>query len=68
MEWLKCFHEDTGGCNSMQVYLFVFLTIYRYGQYLGEASNFGVKKGLAMGCGMAFLQLVVFASYTLAFW
>ncbi|CAB4012995.1 Multidrug resistance 1 [Paramuricea clavata] len=40
----------------------------RYGQFLAEASRFGVKKGLAMGCGMGFLQLVVFGSYTLAFW
>ncbi|XP_046851815.1 ATP-dependent translocase ABCB1-like [Xenia sp. Carnegie-2017] len=40
----------------------------RYEERLANASEFGVKKGLAMGCGMGFLQFVVFASYTLAFW
>lgn len=53
----RCAHANYSLCNKT-----------RYAQYLSEASNFGVKKGLAMGCGMGFLQIVVFGSYTLAFW
>ncbi|XP_068702225.1 ATP-dependent translocase ABCB1-like [Montipora foliosa] len=42
--------------------------IDRYASHLGEAKDFGIKKGLTSGLGMAFFQLIMFGSYALAFW
>ncbi|XP_048589318.1 ATP-dependent translocase ABCB1 isoform X2 [Nematostella vectensis] len=40
----------------------------RYNSHLGEAQAFGVKKGLSTGLGFGFFQLIMFGSYSLAFW
>lgn len=42
--------------------------IERYASHLGEARDFGIKKGVMSGLGMAFFQLIMFGSYSLAFW
>ena len=41
---------------------------FRYSSHLGEARDFGTKKGLMSGFGMGFFQVIVFGSYALAFW
>ncbi|KAJ7379512.1 ABC transporter B member 11 [Desmophyllum pertusum] len=42
--------------------------IVRYSSHLGDARDFGIKKGFMSGLGMGFLQVVMFGSYALAFW
>lgn len=42
--------------------------IARYSSHLGEARDFGIKKGVMSGLGMAFFQVIMFGSYALAFW
>lgn len=41
---------------------------FRYSSHLGEARDFGTKKGLMSGFGMGFFQVIMFGSYALAFW
>lgn len=41
---------------------------YRYSSCLGEARDFGIKKGVMSGLGMGFFQIMMFGSYALAFW
>ena len=40
----------------------------RYSSHLGEARDFGIKKGYMSGLGFGFFQIITFASYSLAFW
>ncbi|KAK3736374.1 hypothetical protein QZH41_006151 [Actinostola sp. cb2023] len=40
----------------------------RYTSNLDEAQAYGIKKGLSMGLGFGFFQLIMFSSYALAFW
>jgi len=42
--------------------------IERYSSHLGDARDFGIKKGVMSGLGMGFFQLIMFGSYALAFW
>ncbi|KAL9972823.1 hypothetical protein ACROYT_G019202 [Oculina patagonica] len=42
--------------------------IVRYTSHLGDAKDFGTKKGLMSGLGMGFFQVIMFGSYALAFW
>ena len=42
--------------------------VLRYSKNLGAAKDFGIRKGMFSGFGMAFLFFVLFGSYALAFW
>ena len=42
--------------------------LFRYNKNLDNAKDFGIKKGLFAGTGMAFFFFVIFGSYALAFW
>jgi len=41
---------------------------FRYRKNLGEAKDFGIRKGIISGAGMGFLFFIFFATYALAFW
>jgi len=46
----------------------MFAFCCRYGRHLVDAKDFGIRKGMITGSGMAFLFFVMFATYALAFW
>lgn len=41
---------------------------FRYSENLVYAKNAGVKRGLVTGVGMGLMWLIIYASYSLAFW
>jgi len=41
---------------------------FRYAKNLGEAKDFGIKKGIISGAGMGFHFLAFFGTWALAFW
>jgi len=42
--------------------------IYRYSKNLASAKDFGIRKGIISGLGMAFFFFIMFVAYALAFW
>ena len=51
-----------------QMNLKIVFTLYRYDEFLEDASKYGVKKGFSIGLGMGFFQTVIFSNYSLALW
>ena len=48
--------------------MFLYFFHFRYDNHLGNARDFGIKKGLALGLGMGGFQLVLYCNIALSLW